>query len=84
MHRPVVGQSVSVDWKPRSTGFAGRCRSMRRSKTTRPFASGGRLMFLVEPADVDDVARLVRQTKAQKLPLFVVGGHESPHSRQRD
>lgn len=30
--------------------------------------------MLVEPVDVEDVARLVRQTRAQKLPLFVVGG----------
>ena len=37
------------------------------------FRIGGPADVLVEPADVDDVARLVRQTKAQKLPLFVVG-----------
>jgi UDP-N-acetylmuramate dehydrogenase len=38
------------------------------------FRIGGPADVLVEPADVDDVARLVRQSKAQKLPLFVVGG----------
>jgi len=38
------------------------------------FRIGGPADVLVEPADVDDVARLVRQTKAQNLPLFVVGG----------
>lgn len=38
------------------------------------FRIGGPADVLVEPADVEDVARLVRQTKAQKLPLFVVGG----------
>mgnify|MGYP003385034103 FL=1 len=38
------------------------------------FRIGGPADVLVEPVDVDDVARLVRQTKAQKLPLFVVGG----------
>lgn len=38
------------------------------------FRIGGPADVLVEPADVDDVARVVRQTKAQKLPLFVVGG----------
>lgn len=38
------------------------------------FRIGGPADVLVEPADADDVARLVRQTKAQKLPLFVVGG----------
>ena len=38
------------------------------------FRIGGPADVLVEPADVDDVVRVVRQTKAQKLPLFVVGG----------
>ena len=38
------------------------------------FRIGGPADVLVEPADTDDVARLVRQTRAQKLPLFVVGG----------
>ena len=38
------------------------------------FRIGGPADVLVEPADVEDVARLVRQTRAQKLPLFVVGG----------
>ena len=38
------------------------------------FRIGGPAHVLVEPADVEDVARLVRQAKAQKLPLFVVGG----------
>jgi UDP-N-acetylmuramate dehydrogenase len=38
------------------------------------FRIGGPADVLVEPADVEDVARLVRQTAAQKLPLFVVGG----------
>jgi UDP-N-acetylmuramate dehydrogenase len=38
------------------------------------FRIGGPADVLVEPADIEDVARLVRQTRAQKLPLFVVGG----------
>ncbi|MEC4891336.1 MAG: UDP-N-acetylmuramate dehydrogenase [Nitrospira sp.] len=38
------------------------------------FRIGGPADALVEPADVEDVARLVRQVRAQKLPLFVVGG----------
>jgi len=38
------------------------------------FRIGGPADVLVEPADVEDVARLVRQARAQKLPLFVVGG----------
>lgn len=38
------------------------------------FRIGGPADVLVEPADIEDVVRLVRQTKAQKLPLFVLGG----------
>jgi UDP-N-acetylmuramate dehydrogenase len=38
------------------------------------FKIGGPADVLVEPADVDDVRRLVGQARAAKLPLFVVGG----------
>ena len=38
------------------------------------FKIGGPADVLVEPADVDDVRRLVMQASAAKLPLFVVGG----------
>ncbi|HEY5627121.1 MAG TPA: UDP-N-acetylmuramate dehydrogenase [Nitrospira sp.] len=38
------------------------------------FKIGGPADVLVEPADVEDVRRLVRQASRQKIPLFVVGG----------
>jgi len=38
------------------------------------FNIGGPADVLVEPADVDDVRRLVKQAGAKKIPLFVVGG----------
>jgi UDP-N-acetylmuramate dehydrogenase len=38
------------------------------------FNIGGPADVLVEPADVDDVRRLVKQASARKIPLFVVGG----------
>lgn len=38
------------------------------------FRIGGPADVLVEPADLDDVARLVRQAHEQKVPVFVVGG----------
>ena len=38
------------------------------------FKIGGPADVLVEPADVDDVRRLVKQAGAKKIPLFVVGG----------
>jgi len=38
------------------------------------FKIGGPADVLVEPADVDDVRRVVKQAGAKKIPLFVVGG----------
>jgi UDP-N-acetylmuramate dehydrogenase len=38
------------------------------------FKIGGPADALVEPADVDDVRRLVVQARAARVPLFVVGG----------
>lgn len=38
------------------------------------FHIGGPADVLVEPADVDDVRRLVKQASAKKIPVFVVGG----------
>jgi len=38
------------------------------------FKIGGPADVLVEPADVDDVCRLVRQASARKIPWFVLGG----------
>ncbi len=38
------------------------------------FRIGGPADVLVEPADEDDLVRLVRQARAQRLPIFVVGG----------
>lgn len=38
------------------------------------FRIGGPADVLVEPADVEDVVRLVKQTHEQKLPFFVLGG----------
>ncbi|HSC55684.1 MAG TPA: hypothetical protein VLC51_00700, partial [Nitrospira sp.] len=38
------------------------------------FNIGGPADVLVEPADVDDMRRLVKQASARKIPLFVVGG----------
>ena len=38
------------------------------------FQIGGPADVLVEPADVDDIVRLSKQTYEQKLPMFVLGG----------
>jgi UDP-N-acetylmuramate dehydrogenase len=38
------------------------------------FHIGGPADVLVEPADVQDVVRLTKQTQEQKLPIFILGG----------
>jgi len=38
------------------------------------FHIGGPADVLVEPADTEDIVRLVTQAHAQKLPIFVLGG----------
>ena len=38
------------------------------------FRIGGPADVLVEPTDVEDIIRLVKQTHGQKLPIFVLGG----------
>ncbi len=38
------------------------------------FRIGGPAEVLVEPADVDDLCRLLAQARAEKIPTFVVGG----------
>ena len=38
------------------------------------FRIGGPADVLVEPVDVQDVVRLVTQARAQRLPIFVLGG----------
>lgn len=55
-------------------GIRGRVSFDAPLKDYTSFHIGGPADVLVEPADVEDVARLVRQAKVQKLPLFVVGG----------
>lgn len=61
-------------WEAAVDGIRGSVSFNAPLKDYTSFRIGGPADVLVEPADVEDVARLVRQTKAQKLPLFVVGG----------
>jgi UDP-N-acetylmuramate dehydrogenase len=55
-------------------GVLGRVRFNAPLKEYTSFHIGGPADVLVEPADVEDVARLAKQTHEQKLPLFVLGG----------
>lgn len=50
---------------------------MKFDASLQPYTSfriGGPAEVLVEPADLDDLCRLVAQARADRVPLFVVGG----------
>jgi UDP-N-acetylmuramate dehydrogenase len=55
-------------------GLRGRVTFGATLRAYTSFKIGGPADVLVEPADVEDVRRLVGQARAAKLPLFVVGG----------
>jgi UDP-N-acetylmuramate dehydrogenase len=55
-------------------GLRGRVMFCAMLRGYTSFKIGGPADVLVEPADVDDVCRLVAQARAAKVPLFVVGG----------
>ncbi|MHC9061618.1 UDP-N-acetylmuramate dehydrogenase [Nitrospira sp. CMX1] len=55
-------------------GIQGRVRFNAPLSEYTSFRIGGPADVLVEPADVEDVIRLVKQTHEQRLPIFVLGG----------
>jgi UDP-N-acetylmuramate dehydrogenase len=55
-------------------GVLGAVRFNAPLKEYTSFHIGGPADVLVEPVDVEDVARLTKQTHEQALPLFVLGG----------
>jgi UDP-N-acetylmuramate dehydrogenase len=55
-------------------GLRGRVTFNAQLRAYTSFKIGGPADALVEPADVEDVRRLVVQAGAAKVPLFVVGG----------
>jgi UDP-N-acetylmuramate dehydrogenase len=55
-------------------GVLGAVRFNAPLKEYTSFHIGGPADVLVEPVDVEDVARLTKQTYEQALPLFVLGG----------
>ncbi len=62
------------DWARILQGVRGTvtCEASLQSYTS--FRIGGPAEVLVEPADVDDLCRVVAQARAEKIPIFVVGG----------
>ncbi len=69
-------QQAAVQRRLRSAlaGVRGAIRLQAPLKEYTSFRIGGPADVVVEPADVDDVAHLIRQTVRHKLPLFVLGG----------
>ncbi len=55
-------------------GLRGRVTFDAALRAYTSFKIGGPADVLVEPADADDVRRLVGQARASRVPLFVVGG----------
>ncbi|MBA5865709.1 MAG: UDP-N-acetylmuramate dehydrogenase [Nitrospira sp. CR1.3] len=55
-------------------GIRGPVSFNRSLRAYTSFKIGGPADAVAEPADVDDVCRLVRQANAGKIPFFVVGG----------
>jgi UDP-N-acetylmuramate dehydrogenase len=55
-------------------GLRGMVRFNAPLKDYTSFHIGGPADVLVQPADVEDVIRLAKQTCAQRVPLFVLGG----------
>lgn len=55
-------------------GLRGAVRFNAPLKEYTSFRIGGPADVLVEPSDMEDLVRLVTQARAQKLPIFVLGG----------
>jgi UDP-N-acetylmuramate dehydrogenase len=62
------------DWEGILEGVRGAIKFDASLQPYTSFRIGGPADVLVEPADVDDLCRLLSQARAAKVPFFVVGG----------
>lgn len=62
------------DWARILQGVRGTVTCDASLESYTSFRIGGPAEVLVEPADVDDLCRVVAQARAEKIPIFVVGG----------
>lgn len=62
------------DWNRILEGIRGTVKFDASLQSYTSFRIGGLAEVLVEPADLDDLCRLVAQARADRVPLFVVGG----------
>lgn len=62
------------DWMRILQGVRGRIDYEASLQSYTSFRIGGPAEVLLEPADVDDLCRVVAQARAEKIPIFVLGG----------
>lgn len=62
------------DWARILEGVRGTITYEASLQAYTSFRIGGPAEVLVEPADVDDLCRVVAQARAERVPIFVVGG----------
>ena len=62
------------DWTRILEGVRGTITYEASLQTYTSFRIGGPAEVLVEPADVDDLCRVVAQARAERIPIFTVGG----------
>lgn len=62
------------DWNRILEGIRGTVKFDASLQPYTSFRIGGPAEVLVEPADLDDLCRLVAQARADRVPFFVVGG----------
>ena len=63
-----------IDWERMLEGVRGSVTYEASLQGYTSFRIGGPAEVLVEPADVEDLARVVARARAEHLPVFVVGG----------
>ena len=62
------------DWERLLHGVRGKISYGASLQSYTSFRIGGPAEVLIEPADVDDLCRVMAQARAEKVPVFVVGG----------
>jgi UDP-N-acetylmuramate dehydrogenase len=80
-HGGGIAKAAAADRKPAArdlqaavAGIRGEVRFKASLQDWTSFRIGGPADALVIPADVEDLSRLVRQAKAAKVPIFMLGG----------
>ncbi len=65
---------IEKDWARILEGVRGTITNEASLQAYTSFRIGGPAEVLVEPADVDDLCRVVARARTERIPIFVVGG----------